>query len=137
MVGGVPSRTPTARGFWHSVLQLDELALVDRDCSVQRWPRDSTSLSLIPAMSEDGDKRLMDRLRHLGGWLVLSLSFDLLTSPPCSLNRASLEVTVALGILDERHDPVSTVVVGIVAVGEGVRQVTIMFSAQGLLQLGW
>lgn len=80
-------------------------------------------------MSEDDDKRLTDRLRHLSGLLVLSLSFDLLTSPACSLNCASLEVTVALGILDERRDPVSTVVVGIVTVGEGIGQVTVMSSA--------
>lgn len=137
VVSGVPSRTPNARGLWHSVQQLNELALVGRDCSVQQWFRASASLSLITAMSENGDRRLTDRLRHLGRWLVLSLSFDLLTSPPRSLNRASLEVTIALGNLDECHDPVSTVVVGIVAIGEGVRQVTVMFSAQVLLQIGW
>lgn len=41
------SRMPSARGFWQPVQQLDELALVDRDCSAP-WFRASTSLSLYP-----------------------------------------------------------------------------------------
>ncbi len=61
----------------------------------------------------------------------MSLSFDLLSGPSCSLNGASLELTVTLSIFDERRDPVSTVVVGIVAIGESICQVSMSSSAQG------
>lgn len=51
------------------------------------------------------------------------MSLDLLSSPSGRLDRAWLEVTVALGVFDQGSDPVSAVVVGVVAIRKCVGEI--------------
>jgi hypothetical protein len=51
------------------------------------------------------------------------LSFDLLPSPFCSLNRSSGEVAVSPGFFDKLHDPLSAVILRDFTTRESVRKI--------------
>ena len=59
-------------------------------------------------------------LGHLSALSASYLSLDLLASPSSSLDSAWLELAIGLDILDHSRDPVSSVVVCIFSVREGL-----------------
>lgn len=60
---------------------------------------------------------LLGNLSTLGSG---DLSLDLLARPSSSLDSSWLIFSIALGFFDESRDPISTVVVGIFSIREGV-----------------
>ena len=79
---------------------------------------------LLPVSKNCWRHTLRGKLRHLRSLDVSRLSLDLFTSPTCSFDGTSLEVTVTLGLLDECCNPISAIVIGILSVGKCVCKVS-------------
>jgi hypothetical protein len=60
----------------------------------------------------------------LNALAATDLALDLFTGPACSIDGSGLEIAVLASFLDHLGEPVGTVVLGKLAVGESVGKIT-------------